>query len=602
MSSINTQSNKVVSAIISSLEIPDELKKHKLVVGYIKKRVVKILDMSSDEIKNLERKLLEIGIKWIEEHEQSEEKRKCIEAYFQARVKRGIKFKMFEYNYFKGKTAQNRRIIRSLLSVWVNKWNQENIPVNKKYDEESWEIVLDYDWKRTIFSHEINYKSWLWEKLHLTKKEIEEYSLEKIDEKANKLLLLSIDHVLRYFTDRNMLRKGLQDRFRSSYFDIIHARWENQKTFFELIQLYYKLEKERKLAIKMGYKNDSDKVRDLNMAQFEIQRLFWLAVLYNDRERNHEFENLSQDKDYLRKKLKKILAADCTVDWIKVDWTMKDNDCPNTARRMVYITKNPDWTYSISYKKPSSDCFVRTFNSAVMRGKTDYFREKEDMIGITHIALRTTKDPQSSVDKILIRGLSSFSQIMDQKWIVIVLDSEKDMDKLEALLTNELWTRETSWIEEFRYPWKLNHQTSWSYRVKKWIMKIVYKASEVKKWIRELNNHLQVLNREIANSCRPNPDITLAIKEITTLIAYLRTRARQWAYNIEIEVQVFDKDNYIRAEIDSKSPAYHWTYKNYQRTLDVFPVLFPAEIYWENSLRKFMIPIIEKKLNTEWTL
>jgi len=91
-----------------------------------------------------------------------------------------------------------------------------------------------------------------------------------------------------------------------------------------------------------------------------------------------------------------------------------------------------------------------------------------------------------------------------------------------------------------------------------------------------------------------------AIKAIKRTIRYLKNRIKKWNYNLKVEIQVFDIQNYIKAEIDPKSPAYHWTYKNNQRNLDVWPILFPAEIYWEEALRDFMIPIIERKYDIEW--
>jgi hypothetical protein len=33
---------------------------------------------------------------------------------------------------------------------------------------------------------------------------------------------------------------------------------------------------------------------------------------------------------------------------------------------------------------------------------------------------------------------------------------------------------------------------------------------------------------------------------------------------MEVEIQIFDKENYIKAEIDEESPAYHGKYKDSQ--------------------------------------
>jgi len=595
-------SMRVTKSTVASLNIPDELKGCPQIIEYIRGRVKEIDDMTDEQFAQFGERISRAWSDWIVALQEAEKKAKSVEEYFQARLKRNIKFKMFWANIFRTKNRKNRQILRSILWVWIYKGNDALVICDKKYDEWKGIFINDEENKeRTIKSHETNLKSWLWEKLHLTWEEIQNLTLEQINEKVNKLLNDAINHVTRYFQEGMIGSRLWEESFKSSFFDVIHERWDNQKTFFELLNLYFVLEKDRIYALKEE-SIDSDWIKDIEMAQFEIQRLFGLAVLYNNRDKNHEFENLSQDKEFITWKLKNLLVEDCTIGWRKPETSnMKDDECPNIVKTMFYITRNNDWTYEISTQKPSSgDYMVKTLSSAIIRWKTDYFKKEPELIWIKHIALRTAKDAESSVDKILIRGLSSFSQIMDHKWIVIVLDSYDNVDKLEDLLINELWTKETSWAEEFRFPWKLNHQTSWSYKVKKWILLVPFKASFFKKKIEELEIHLKNLTEEMKDYCCENPEMDKAIKAIKRTIRYLKNRIKKWNYNLKVEIQVFDIQNYIKAEIDPKSPAYHWTYKNNQRNLDVWPILFPAEIYWEEALRDFMIPIIERKYDIEW--
>jgi hypothetical protein len=64
---------------------------------------------------------------------------------------------------------------------------------------------------------------------------------------------------------------------------------------------------------------------------------------------------------------------------------------------------------------------------------------------------------------------------------------------------------------------------------------------------------------------------------------------------IEVEIQIFTKDNFIKAEIDRKSNASHFEYKNKQ-SLKNMPNLFPPEIYWKVPLTEII------KNNNNWLL
>lgn len=523
----------------------------------------------------------------------AEVKQQEIERTLALCLKKKIEFNMFQPELFKKNNIQNRWVLKSMRSIWI---------MDTKFNwEEDYEDTINI---RSPKNYIINYKSWLWEKLHLTWEEIQKFSVERINEKANKLLAVAIDHVERYFNDKNMIPVNLEWRFKSSYYEKIHAKWVDQKTFFDLVRLYYRITKKRKTLIKDPIKNKLV-IKELEMAEFEIQRIFGLAVLYNDREKNHEFEKLDQDKIFIGDKFWELLKNDNGEETISCPYpeSLWENiECPNVTKNKVYITKNADWTYNVLDKEPTNwEYLVSTiFNSAILRWRTEFFKKTEQEVKIRHIAIRGSKSWPAAVDKVIMKWLSSFTEIMDQKWIILVVDSYKDADKIEALLTNEMWTRETSWVEEFKVPWIWNNnQTSSSYNVKKWIMKVSYKAKDITKIIKELNTHLKNLKAEVSKNCDLNPKILEEIKNIEIGIEHLRSRAKKWTYNIEIEIQLFDVANYIKAEFDEKSPAYHGKYKNNQRALDIFPKLFPVGIYWENALRRFLVPVIKNKMKME---
>lgn len=508
----------------------------------------------------------------------------------------------FKFDSPRNSNIQFRWLLRTLKSIWVR---------DKAFHWDEWNDTFTRD--RRVTNYGINYKSWLWEKLQFTWEEIEKLTISWINYRINKLLALAIEHVNKYFSDKDMITWSLEKEFKSSYYDSIHILWWEQNSAFNLLKIYYRISVILEKLKKNSLKNEN-RVRELEMAQFEIQRIFWLAALYNDREKNHEFENLAQDRTFIWNKLWEILHW-----WEKSDRDLDEEfilnshniwingNCPNTTNKTVYITKWVDSNYTISNNKPVSWEYIKTdFNSTIMRWRTEFFSETVKQVDIRHIAIRDQKDAASTVDKFLMKHLSSFTEILDQKWIFIVVDSLDDVDKIESILTNELWTRETSWSEPFKLLKQVNELSSNEFQVKKWILKISYKAKDIKQKIKELADNLKLIKLEMAHICEPNEEMQEAIKQLEWLITYLRARAKKWTYNIEVEVQVFDMGNYIKAELDDKSAAYHWKYKYYQRVLDIFPKLFPTEIYWEDTLERFIKPIItrrydeEKKLKERW--
>lgn len=64
----------------------------------------------------------------------------------------------------------------------------------------------------------------------------------------------------------------------------------------------------------------------------------------------------------------------------------------------------------------------------------------ESRVPLRHVEIRSMKDAASAVDKYLRKNLSSFGEIIDQKGMIIVLDSFDSLrlKTLKGLLENEL--------------------------------------------------------------------------------------------------------------------------------------------------------------------
>lgn len=544
-------------------------------------------------------------ILWMSEDEIREWE---IENYFKKCLEPKDQPVMLRPDYFKEENAKNNSTLRVMKKVWAFK---DGVVEAKKEREEKKGKVLsnpqfslfgDYLWWNiTNISttkwwknnqNKLIYKRWLWRMLNLSDEEITKYSQERIDLKANQLLALSINHVTRYFASWKMKEWWiLSKKFRSDAFSDIHTLWDKQKTFYDLVKLYIKYARKIKELKEAKIKN-YPAIKKLVMAQFEIQRIFALTVLYNDREKNHVHQNLERDKAFLARIIWEITEIDEQKGNLsKVKWL-------NAVENDIYITTNIDWTYSISDEKLAGSEWPTTLNSTTLIWQIDFYDDRKTKVNIRHLEVRNIKDAQSAVDKVIMKWLSSFSQILDQKWIIIVIDDYKDANDVEMILSNMLWTWETSWAEPLEFDWQVNSQSGWDFVLKKWIIKVVYGTEAIKNRIKELENLLEKLENQIPENCSEDSNIKKAIHEINNLIDHFKQLAEKWALNLEIEVQIFDMQNYIKAEIDEKSPAFHWDYKDRQRTLEVFPKLFPIEIYWEESLRELLIPVVEWRIDT----
>jgi ElaB/YqjD/DUF883 family membrane-anchored ribosome-binding protein len=67
-------------------------------------------------------------------------------------------------------------------------------------------------------------------------------------------------------------------------------------------------------------------------------------------------------------------------------------------------------------------------------------------------------------------------------------------------------------------------------------------------------------------------------KELIKNFEKYKNRFKNKQYNIELEIQIFDKDSYLRSKVDDRSPAFHAHYKKRQM-LKLLEELFPESIY-----------------------
>jgi hypothetical protein len=84
-------------------------------------------------------------------------------------------------------------------------------------------------------------------------------------------------------------------------------------------------------------------------------------------------------------------------------------------------------------------------------------------------------------------------------------------------------------------------------------------------------------------------------KRILSIYNELKSKFNEKSYNIEVEIQIFDAENYMKAEIDESSRAYHGKYRMRQLTENT-PIYFPKELYGELNIKAPIKRIIKENL------
>ena len=81
-------------------------------------------------------------------------------------------------------------------------------------------------------------------------------------------------------------------------------------------------------------------------------------------------------------------------------------------------------------------------------------------------------------------------------------------------------------------------------------------------------------------------------------VARTHQRSENLRYKVPLEVQIFDMEGYIKAELDESSPAHHSRYKHFQQVTSL-PLYCPKEVYGEANLSRVINPVIHEKIRND---
>lgn len=570
-------------------------------------------------------------------------------------------------------TNKNKSLVNELLytfrAVWLFEFDSISDLKNLSHD--------DFSYK----NHEDNYKTWLWRKLFLTDEEIAEKDIEDINNMSSKYLQNWSMHMQTYLSN---FGDESQKKLKSTYFDSIHSM-ENINVF-SLIKYSMSLEKEKRQEKKVlktitdkinteseklqllkyelqdvdewtsyeskhfEIKNKSNQLRKLERQkikaersidektkwQYEIQRLLWLSVLYMDREKNHIHQHTEEDNSYLMKLMQGIINQD---DNILVNF---DNKSTNpfyglTDDRDMYYTREKWWTYDLKeadeiFPEDTKEHIPVRMSSLTIEWKARWYQKNKSSIDVLHAASRWEKGGYSSVNKLMLKKMKTFNEILDHKWFMFVVnDLQTEGEKLIKVIENELGTLRTSWMKWPETERVNNNNSDSSYKSLQWTIKVPYKGERLKQFYSDLSellvNNWQIdkkLASIFANTSKAiesidstkdeniwllkeiDQKLILEIQEVLWSInnkdllsnfEKYKNRFKNKQYNIELEIQIFDKDSYIRSKVDDRCPAFHAHYKKKQM-LKLLEELFPESIYnwWISEVIDSETSLFEEKM------
>lgn len=459
--------------------------------------------------------------------------------------------------------------IKTANSFWI--WNKY---INKSSDLEN---LSDEDFSKKNF--EKNYKNYIWEKLLFSSKEIQKQSIAELDWKFFKYISLATKHIYTIYSKINWN----SEKFQSEYFLDINS----SETMFDLFKKYYELE--NKIGIikdKNDFKENPEKyeneLKQIKMWKFEIQRIFAISSLYINKDATLSTQHEKEEWDFLISKLVNLWTKQAKASFLS-SWLKTKNSLHNyTIKKDFFWKKDENWKYIFSEEEKKWYEKVQ-FNSFELEWKERNYQKNKQKINILHMQWRVAKNPFSTIEKFLRKEHTSLKEILDEKWFMFVVENYNEWKKLLKIIENELWTLRTSWVEEpvfMSENWNKNSNSE--YNSLKWIIKISYKSKTINKffdaiekipWIRKMEN-------------------------LFPLFKDLKDKFYNKKYFIESEIQIFDIENYLKAEIDKTSPAYHWDYKERQQINNI-PLYFPKEIYWEQNLEKVIKNSLKKLENQQ---
>lgn len=495
--------------------------------------------------------------------------------------------------------------LRTFVAIWINDKNSSIHTLKDLWNKD-----------KSYKNHLTNYKNWLGKKLLLWKEERKQKSIEDIENMAIPYVTSAIEHI-KDFT--KIINKEELENLKSEFFETIHTTWREQKTIYEYIEMLFELEKSRKDTIrKKEYKESPEKfknfLKNIEMWKFEIQRLLWLALLYLDREKNHVHQNIEEDVSFIIWKLLEIVPDKDKNEFVNIKTQVDRPLYPYVNTYKKYWKKTEKW-YEFTDEENDNSYKSLKMDSLVISWEYRDYIDKKTTVELKHIAVRGKKSGFSSIEKLIRKWFSSFNEILDHKWFIFVVDNFEEGEKLIKIIENKLGTLRSSWVEEPKSIAKNggNNFTSNDYDCMKWVIKIPYKGKFLKTFFETLDSHMSLLNwwlkesfAELKSKVNKSDFLDeenfekienilkeLQDKKISEIYNELKSKFKEKSYNIEVEIQIFDTENYMKAEIDEDSPAYHGKYRMRQLAENI-PIYFPASLYGEENIKKPIERIIKE--------
>ena len=575
----------------------------------------KIVWKESDDTIKKQNELIEL-IKWLSEEDLNN---------LMSKLKNDFSLKV-EENLTETREEKIKKILEKVKNKKVNFWllkflweedNAAKMDLHKTFKtlwvEENYQLSSDLEdlepeKEHSHINYATNYKMWLWRKLFLTEKEIKEKSVNDIDSLCEPYLRHAIGHIEKIIWN---FSNGAIDLLKSPYYKKIHnSDWKI--TVFSLLkfldelkksEINLKKEKEKSPRVNINY----DKVLEwIKIWLFEIQRLLAITTLYIDREKNKNFQHTNEDTDFIFNKFKKLIKSNI----IEQESLMLENPLYHMTNTKYYSwMKNDNGEYLLNQINEPNYSILDEKHIKLdwieIEWRERYYKSEKKNIEVLHVWSRIWKWAFSAVDKFIRKWLSTFDEILDNKWFIFVVKNPEYIRKLVKVLENEFWTGETSWSEppEYMSTW-WNHNTNSSYNSLKGIIKVPYKGKIIKDFFEHLDKILKVNSKlnyvinDIKNQSNEwNYDFNKILEIVDPIIEkesfennYLKSKyneikRRFWRreYYIEIEIQIFDFQNYMKAEIDEEHPAHHNHYKKKQ-IIDGLWVYFPWKAYWDRPL------------------
>ncbi|MDD4151294.1 MAG: hypothetical protein PHR68_01650 [Candidatus Gracilibacteria bacterium] len=471
--------------------------------------------------------------------------------------------------------------------------------------------------EKSYKNYEENYKNWLGKKLLLGKEDRKEKSVEDIENIARLYITSAIEHI-KEFT--KIFKEDELNNLKSEFFETIHTTGSEQKTVYQYIEMLFSLEKSKKDLLKRSeYIKNPAKfetfIKNIEIGKFEIQRLLGIALLYLDREKNHVHQHIEEDVSFIIGKLLEIVPESEKNDFVKLNTSVDRPLYPYVNTYNKYWKKtNNGYIYKNSNKKGYK---LLKMDGLLISGEYRDYNEKKVDVELKHISIRGKKSGFSSIEKLIRKGFSTFNEILDQKGFIFVVENFDEGKKLIKIIENKLGTLRSSWVEEPKNIGKCggNNFTSSDYDCMKGIIKIPYKGKLIKHFFDILDSHMNLLDKGLKDSFMELKSTINGLnieneenfekleyffgklndKNILNIYHELKSKFKEKSYNIEVEIQIFDMENYMKAEIDKNSPAYHGKYKMRQLTENI-PIYFPKELYGEKNIKHPISRIVKENL------